>query len=107
MPERLEPVVNLIIDNRLDSYASFFDHDWAKSFGELSDKSRLQLPGCDLTRDWKGIAVAGRMPWLMIDSLQRFHVGFTTTNPPFYKLLTTHLGEYLLKRSKQIGRAHV
>src|SRR4051812_33318069 len=97
MSEQNEPTTNIVIDRRLESYASFYDHDWAQKFGKLSDRSTLRLPAFDLTRDWKGIAVATRMPWLMIESLQGFHEGFTKANPPFYKRLTIALGEYLLK----------
>src|SRR4051812_3296630 len=100
MARQIELTTNIVIDKRLESYVSFFDHDWATTFGELSDRSALRLAAFDLTRDWKGIAVATRMPWLMIESLNGFHEGFTKTNTPFYKRLTAALGEYLFKDSK-------
>src|SRR5690348_12325203 len=78
----------------------FFDHEWAQKFGDTNDRSKLRLPALDLTRDWKGIAVATRMPWLMIESLKGFHDAFTKTNPPFYKRLTVQLGEYIAKQFK-------
>jgi hypothetical protein len=64
MSEENEPSTTIITDHRRDSYKSFFDHDWMRELGVLADKTKLRLPAFDLTRDWKGIAVAGGMPWL-------------------------------------------
>ena len=99
MSQQNEPSAKIVFDKRFDSYESFFDHEWAARFGKLSDKSRLQLPAFDPTRDWKGIAVATRMPWLMVESVKSFHGGFTQTNPPFHTRLTRMFGEYVTSRS--------
>jgi hypothetical protein len=100
MAQQNEPSTKVVFDKRFDSYQSFFDHDWAARFGKLSDKSKLQLPAFDLTRDWKGIAVATRMPWLMVESVKSFHGGFTKTNPPFHTRLAKMFGEYVTNKSQ-------
>jgi hypothetical protein len=97
MPDPDEIVRQIMIDIRLDSYQSFFDHAWANKFIDLTDKSRLRTAGFDLSRDWKGIAVATRMPWLVIDALKNFHIGYTKSNVPFHVQLTDRLAEYLTK----------
>lgn len=100
MTQQNEPSTKIAIDNRRSSYESFYDHAWGVEFGKLSDESRIQLAAFDLTRDWKGIGLATRMPWLMIESLQSFHGGFTKTNPPFYKRLTMAFGRHVTEKSR-------
>lgn len=91
---------NIAFDDRRSSYASFFDHAWAVEFDTLSDKSRIQRAAFVLMRDWKGIALSTRMPWLMIESLQSFHGGFTKANPPYTKRLASLFARYVTDRSR-------
>lgn len=72
------PSSTLFVDTSLDSYRSFFDHDWAVTFGQLTDASRLSEAGLDLCRDWKGAAHVFQMPWLMISNLRNVLDGFTS-----------------------------
>lgn len=88
-----------IVDIRFGAYESFFDHAWAKNFLDAADGSRLAGAGLCLTRDWKGTALVGRMPWLLIHSLKSFHSGFTQGNPSFSERLSRAFIEYLVNDS--------
>jgi hypothetical protein len=87
-------------DDRLDSYASFFDHAWAKAFYDASEATRLHKAAHDLCRDWKGIALASRMSWLMVISLEGFHAGFTQTNPAFSQRFMDAVGNWVADNGK-------
>jgi hypothetical protein len=67
---------NLFIDHRLESYASFYDHEWAKRFSALTGGTKLDDIAFDLGIDWKGAANTFRMPWLLIHSLKDFNHGY-------------------------------
>lgn len=86
-------------DNRLDSYTSFFDHAWAKRFLDESDMSLLEAPAHDLCRDWKGIAISIRMPWLLAHAIPDFHKAFTTGEPTFLQQLTRQVGKHIADKS--------
>jgi hypothetical protein len=87
------------IDERLESYASFFDHAWASRFVDASQGTLLYEAAHDLCLDWKGIALASRMSWLMVHSLEKFYEGFSKTDPSFSGRLTRALGEYVASHS--------
>jgi hypothetical protein len=87
-------------DNRIDSYASFFDHAWASEFLDVSKNSRMDEAACDLCRDWKGIALSSRMPWLMIESLQGFQKGFIRGNPAFSQRLMEKVANWVAETGK-------
>jgi hypothetical protein len=89
----------ILIDHRLDSYKSFFDHDWAARFTEISDGTLLYEAAHNLCVDWKGIALSSRMSWLMVDSLEKFYIGYTESNPSFSQRLTQALGEFVANKS--------
>jgi hypothetical protein len=94
-----EDGTNLVIDDRLDSYESFFDHTWARSFFQLVDLTKLEPLAFDLCADWKGTANTGRLPWVVIDSLEGFHAGYSLSKEPFWQKLTKALREHFLDRT--------
>jgi len=96
----LSPDKKVVIDNRLDSYESFFDHSWARSLFQLVDQTKLEPIAFDLCADWKGAANTGRLPWVIIDSLEGFHTGYSQTREPFWQKLTKALRDHFLDKTK-------
>ena len=94
------PDKTLVFDNRLDSYESFFDHDWAGSLFQLVDQTQLGPLAMDLCTDWKGAANTMRLPWLIVHSLESFHTGYLQPNEPFWQKLTRAFRAYLLDKTK-------
>ena len=90
----------LVFDNRLDSYESFFDHDWARSLFRLVDQTQLDPLAMDLCTDWKGAANTARLPWLVVHSLESFHTGYLQPNEPFWQKLTRALRGFFLDKTK-------
>lgn len=91
---------NLVIDKRLNSYESFFDHSWARSLFRLVDQTKLEPLAMDLCADWKGAANTARLPWLIIDSLDNFHTGYSQAKEPFWQKLTKALRADFLNKTK-------
>jgi hypothetical protein len=87
----------LSCDSRLDSYASFFDHDWVKVFQDSTDKSLLKRAGFILCRDWKGIALSSRMSWMMVKSLEWFQTTVWEYKTPAPKMMMKALVEHVTK----------
>lgn len=84
-------------NTQFDAYESFFDHDWAKKFHEAGSRARLKPVAFELTRSWKGIALAARTPWLMLKSLKSLHDGFVEDDTPFHKRLSRAFVDYVVK----------
>jgi hypothetical protein len=89
----------ILIDQRLESYESFFDHAWGARFLQISEGTLLYEPAHDLCVDWKGIALSSRMSWLMMHSLKHFAQGYSQSNPSFSQRLTRVLGQYVTQKS--------
>jgi hypothetical protein len=89
----------ILIDQRLESYESFFDHAWGARFLGISEGTLLYEPAYDLCVDWKGIALSSRMSWLMVHSLKHFAHGYGQSNPSFSQRLTRALGQYVADKS--------
>lgn len=75
------PIHHVRIDDNLDSYRSFFDHDWAKQIDALVRGTKLEGPVFTLGMTWKSVANTHFMPWLLVVSLIRQLDGFMETNP--------------------------
>lgn len=88
------------IDNRLDSYDSFYDCNWACLLFQLTENTKLYPFAFDLCADWKGAGNTGRLPWLLINSLESFYTGFTKTNEPFWEKLSREFRKYILDKTK-------
>ncbi len=64
-----------LIDQNLDSYEQFFDHDWSKRMFEAVRSSSLNDAICTLLVAWRFTNGAHMLPWLMAQSLKRFAEG--------------------------------
>jgi len=74
---------NFRIDSRLDSYQSFFDHDWSQKILNIPDSSDIREIVFDLSVAWKGAANTHVMPWLMATALPSFYKGLMQVDDPF------------------------
>jgi hypothetical protein len=65
-----EIIENIRFDDRLESYESFYDHDWAKKFDALTRGTPLAKQAGSLGANWKAAANTHRMPWLMMEFIK-------------------------------------
>ncbi len=79
----MDLVHQIRIDNRLDSYQTFFDHDWSRKIGTLVGGTKLEEPVFALCMNWKSAANTHALPWLMIESLRGLWTGFMSGHEPF------------------------
>jgi hypothetical protein len=77
-----EPSKQLFVDQSLDSYNSFFDHDWAKAFMKEAENWAVEDLALNLGASWKGAANAARLPWLVVETLTAFADGLLNDNQP-------------------------
>ena len=73
----------IVIDERLESYATFFDHAWAKTIDDLACGTKLEAPVFKLCISWKAAANTCVLPWLMCTSVSNSLVGFAMGREPF------------------------
>jgi hypothetical protein len=73
----------IFIDERLESYQTFFDHGWSASIDTLVAGTKLERPIFNLCVSWKAAANTCILPWLMCDSVSRFSAGFSMGREPF------------------------
>jgi hypothetical protein len=65
------------IDDRLESYTTFFDHAWARTIDDLGRGTKLETPVFNLCISWKAAANTCVLPWLMCTSVSDFSIGFS------------------------------
>lgn len=66
----------LFLDDRLESYDSFFDHQWAKDFSALaSTAAKLQEPAFDFLMSCKGISRTAALPNLSVALTESYAQG--------------------------------
>src|SRR6185437_4510020 len=70
MRDMLDDIIDVVIDPNLDSYAKFFDHDWAKKVFELVENSPLKAAIESLLVSWRSTDGAHQLPWLMVQSMK-------------------------------------
>lgn len=64
------------LDDRLESYGPFFDHQWARSlFAHAETAPRLYEPVFDLTMAFKGVSTTAALPRLSVDFAKSFAEG--------------------------------
>lgn len=64
-----------LIDQNLDSYRKFFDHDWCRRTFEAVENSPLKEPVGYLMMAWRSTNGAHLLPWLMVESLKGYANG--------------------------------
>lgn len=108
-------IANIRIDERLESYRTFFDHQWAKDILKLVAGTKLEPQVDSLTIHWKSVANAHVMPWLVTEALKNLAEGYVLAGTPFavqlvdvMKLrLANEIGDALPPRHKKIVKAAV
>jgi hypothetical protein len=83
------------IDDRLESFKTFFDHEWSRRISELSNGTALEKPVWTLAISWKGAANTHVMPWLMMHSMKNLWQGFVEGNRAFGPALVSALVDRL------------
>lgn len=69
-------VKHMQIDDRLDAYRPFFDHQWAqKLFAIVSESPELELLVFDLTLAFKGVSTTAAMPLLAVNMTESYAKG--------------------------------
>jgi hypothetical protein len=59
----------IYIDDRLDSYRTFLDHEWARRIDQQTAGTPLEEIFFDLQWAWKGAANTFYMPWLTVTTM--------------------------------------
>ena len=89
---------NIQIERRLDSYKSFFDHEWFEKQTEERRGTALYQPLFDLGAAWRYAANTHVLPWLLATQVQGATEMNLNTTEPFGKKYVTHVHERLAKR---------
>jgi hypothetical protein len=74
---------NIVVDDRLESYTTFFDHAWAATIDKLALGTKLEVPVFDLLVSWRAAANTCLLPWLTCTSVSGFSTGFAMGREPF------------------------
>ena len=85
MSKRADAAVNknIVIDDHLEAYRTFFDHGWAEQIDRVAKGTALSDLVFDLALAWRGAANTHVMPWLMAHNLSAFYAGvMQSENPP-------------------------
>ena len=72
----------MVIDERLESYKTFFDHDWARRIMDLAAGTKLDDCVFSLCVNWKAAANTHIVPWFTVTSMGHFAEGMTKAHEP-------------------------
>lgn len=78
-----ELVKRMTIDERLDSYRSFFDHKWAEQLMYRTAGTAIDPLYFDLCVAWRGIANTFALPYLTVTMVQGYSHGLSKSHEPF------------------------
>jgi hypothetical protein len=103
----------IVIDERLESYKTFFDHAWAENIGKLAAGTKLESPVFNLRINWKAAANTCVVPWLICTTVSGFSAGFVMGREPFAvelinacaKRIPDEMPSLSNMRRKELGRA--
>lgn len=70
------------IDERLESYRTFFDPKWAERIMDLAADSKLTEAVFSLCVNWKAVANTHIVPWFTVNSASHFAKGFMEAHDP-------------------------
>ncbi len=68
--------LNLVLDERLEAYKTFFNHDWAQGILEAAKGTKFDPAVHLLTVNLRAAANCHTLPWLMIKSMSNLWSGF-------------------------------
>lgn len=83
----------ILIDERLESYRSFFDHNWAKDILSLAAGTKLDDAAFSLCINWKAAANTHLVPWFAVGGFSQFVNGFLRSHEPFGKKVVDVLAQ--------------
>lgn len=86
---------SIVIDERLESYRTFFDHTWADRFVTLTGDTKLDDAAFSLCINWKAAANTHLVPWFTVTGLSQFAHGVLTGHDPLGKKLIDALAHRL------------
>ncbi len=72
----------MLIDDRLDSYKSFFDHGWAGRIMDLARDTKLERSVFNLCVNWKAVANTHVLPWFTMGCVSNFAKGLLAAHEP-------------------------
>jgi hypothetical protein len=70
---------NIVVDDRMDSYQSFFDGEWARRVSKVAEGTPLDPFVFDLAFSWRGAANTHRMPWMMVQAVKSFENSYRSS----------------------------
>lgn len=83
-------------DARLETYKSFFDHQWARENNRRAEGTAFEQAMFALGVNWKSAANTSAMPWILIDALRGLWTGFMSAHQPFGSKLVSVLRDRLI-----------
>ncbi len=106
--------VSIRIDDRLEEYRPFFDHQWAAEIDGLAAGTKLADAVFALSVHWRAAANTCAMPWLMCQSSRRQWSRYLDNQQPLSDRITTAVTDRVadamgddLSRAKQKKLARV
>ncbi len=88
------------IDDRYESYQSFFDHAWSRKFLDRAKGTIAEEVSFDLATMWRGAANTFMQPWLMLQSFKSFTEGALNYKPTLTKKVIDALVGQLVRNMK-------
>ncbi len=73
---------NLFIDDHLESYKTFFDHEWADRILTETDGTGLYDIAVDLCVNWKSAVNMHVLPWFVVQSMSNVAEGMASAIEP-------------------------
>jgi hypothetical protein len=75
MTDAKKVIVNRMIEQNLEQYDGFFDHNWARALID-SVHPRLRDAAGSLCLAWKEASNTHRLPWLMVHQMKEYAEGY-------------------------------
>lgn len=88
---------HIYIDDKLESYKTFLDHEWARKIDEKTTGTPLEEIFFDLQWAWKGAANTFYMPWLTVTTMVAAGLG-AAADHAFPSRFTAALEDRLVQR---------
>lgn len=85
---------HIVYDDRLESYKTFFNHQWIRDFDPIVVGTPLEEPVFALSVSWRAAANAHVMPWLMMEGMRGLWNSFGK-NQTYSSRITAALAQML------------
>ncbi|MHB1038132.1 MAG: hypothetical protein ACYC35_27270 [Pirellulales bacterium] len=77
-----QPDCTIVIDDRLESYKTFFDFDWARRIMGCAEGTKLAECVFGLCLNWRAAANTHLVPWFAVTSMASFAKGMRSSHEP-------------------------